>query len=43
LAGFALAQFAGAYSLIAQMGIYVSQGHGQFVKSLAEVMTMFPF
>lgn len=38
LAGFALAQFAAAYSLVAQLGIYVHEGHGQIVKSLAELL-----
>ena len=37
VAGFALAQFAAAYSLIAQIGVYVREGHGQIVKSLAEL------
>ena len=37
----ALAQFAAAYSLIAQPGIYVDQGYGQVVKSLAEIIGMF--
>ena len=41
LAGFALAQFAAAYSLIAQIGVYLHVGHGQFVKSLAELTGMF--
>jgi hypothetical protein len=40
LAGYALAQFALAYSLIAQFGIYVHEGHGQLVKSLAELLGM---
>ena len=38
LAGFALAQFAAAYALVAQIGIYVRTGHGQFVRSLAELL-----
>jgi len=38
IAGFALAQFAAAYSLVAQLGLYVHQGHGQLVKSVAELM-----
>jgi hypothetical protein len=33
----ALAQLAFAYSLIAQVGIYVHQGHGQLVRSLSEL------
>lgn len=38
---FALAQFAAAYSLIAQFGLYIHQGHGQIVKSLTELISMF--
>lgn len=38
VAGFALAQFAFAYSLIAQMGIYISEGHGQLVRSLGSLI-----
>lgn len=41
VAGFALAQFAAAYSLIAPFGIYLHEGHGQLVKSLADLMGMF--
>jgi zinc-ribbon domain len=41
IAGYALAQFAFAYSLIAQLGIYIHEGHGQLVKSLAELLNMF--
>lgn len=41
IAGYALAQFAFAYSLIAQLGIYIHQGHGQVVRSLAEILAMF--
>ncbi|MGD9780640.1 MAG: zinc ribbon domain-containing protein [Kiritimatiellia bacterium] len=41
VAGFALAQFAAAYSLIAQIGVYVREGHGQIVKSLAELTGWF--
>ena len=40
IAGFALAQFAAAYSLVAQMGIYIHEGHGQFVRSLQELIQM---
>lgn len=40
IAGWALAQFAFADSLIAQIGIYLHHGHGQIVKSLAEVLRM---
>jgi len=38
IAGFALAQFAFAYSLIAQLGIYIHEGHGQLVKSLWQLL-----
>ena len=38
VAGYALAQFAFAYSLIAQLGIYIHEGHGQAVKSLSELI-----
>lgn len=38
IAGFALAQMAIAYSLIAQFGLYLHQGHGQLVWSVAELM-----
>jgi hypothetical protein len=38
IAAFALAQFAAAYSLIAQIGLYIHEGHGQIVKSVAELM-----
>lgn len=41
IAGYALAQFAFAYKLIAQIGIYINEGHGQIVKSLAELLGMF--
>ncbi len=40
IAAYALAQFAIAYSLIAQFGIYIHEGHGQLVKSLAELLGM---
>lgn len=40
IAGFALAQFAAAYSLIAQMGMFVHQGHGQIVRSVTELIRM---
>lgn len=40
IAGFAVAQFAAAYSLIAQMGLFVHQGHGQIVKSVTELIRM---
>ena len=35
IAGFALAQMAVAYSLIAQFGIFLHQGRGQLIWSLA--------
>jgi hypothetical protein len=38
IAGYALAQFAFAYSLIAQLGIFVHEGHGQLVMSLSELI-----
>lgn len=38
VAFWALAQFALAYSLLAQMGIYLHSGHGQIVRSLAELL-----
>jgi len=41
IAGFALAQFAFAYSLIAQMGIYLHEGHGQIVLSLMNLIDKF--
>lgn len=40
IAGIALAQFAVGYSLIAQIGIYIHEGHGQFVRSLQELAEM---
>jgi hypothetical protein len=40
IAGFALAQFALAYRLIAQIGIYLQEGVGQFVISLADLLKM---
>ena len=42
VAFFALAQFAFAYKLVAQMGIYIDEGYGQIVKSLAELLAMIP-
>jgi len=38
IAGFALAQFAAAYSLVAQIGLYIHEGHGQFVMRLADLI-----
>jgi hypothetical protein len=40
VAVYALAQFAFAYSLVAQLGIYIHEGHGQLVKSLSELLGM---
>ena len=40
VAVYALAQFAAAYSLIAQIGIYIHTGHGQLVRSVAEIIGM---
>ena len=40
IAVFALAQFAAAYSLIAQVGVYINEGHGQLVKSMTELIRM---
>ncbi len=40
VAGYALAQIAFAYALIAQLGIYIHEGHGQLVKSLSELLAM---
>ena len=39
-AGYALAQFAAAYSLLTQMGIYVYEGHGKLVCSPAQLLGM---
>ena len=41
VAGFALAQIGAAYFLIAQIGVYVRSGHGQIVRSLAELIGTF--
>jgi len=40
VAFYALGQFACAYSLIAQLGIYIHEGHGQMVKRLADLIGM---
>lgn len=40
IGGFALAQFGIAYSLIAQFGLYVHEGRGQLVKSIADLLSM---
>ena len=41
VACYALAQFAFAYPLIAQIGIYLHEGHGQLVKSLGGLIGAF--
>ena len=41
IAGYALAQFAAAYACIAQIGVYVEQGYGQFVVRLADLLGRF--
>ena len=41
VAGYALAQFAFAYSLIAQVGVFVDKGYGQVVWKLSELMGSF--
>ena len=38
IAGLAVAQFALAYELIAQIGVYINEGRGQLVISLAELL-----
>lgn len=40
IAGFALAQFAFAWKLIAQIGIYIEQGHGQLVWKLQDLIRL---
>ena len=40
IAGLALAQFAFAYNLIAQIGIYINEGHGQLVRKLSDLILM---
>jgi hypothetical protein len=40
IAGYALAQFAAAYSLVAQIGIYIHEGHGQVVRSVSELLRL---
>ena len=40
IAGYTLAQFAFAHSLIAQMGIYIQLGRGQLVIRLKELLEM---
>ena len=40
IAGYALAQFAFAHTLIAQFGVYIHEGRGQLVTSLAELLGM---
>ena len=41
VAGFAVAQFALDYSLIAQFGFYIHHGQGQFVKGLNDFIRLF--
>ena len=38
IAGFALAQFAAAWSLIAQIGLYIHEGHGQLVINILKFL-----
>jgi hypothetical protein len=38
VAGYALAQLAVAYSLVAQLGVYIHEGHGQLVIGLGELL-----
>ncbi|MEN6467175.1 MAG: zinc ribbon domain-containing protein [Syntrophaceae bacterium] len=40
VAGFALAQFAFAWSLVAQIGVYIHEGHGQLVRSLSDIIKL---
>ena len=40
IAAFALAQFAAAYSLVAQVGVYVAEGHGQLVFNLSRLLQL---
>jgi hypothetical protein len=40
VAGYAVAQIGVAYSLVAQLGIYIHEGYGQVVKSLSELLSM---
>jgi hypothetical protein len=40
VAGWALAQFALAYSLVAQLGLYIHEGHGQMVEGLFDLIGM---
>ncbi len=35
---YALAQFAVAYTLVAQLGLFIHEGHGQMVKSVADLL-----
>jgi len=37
IGGFVLAQMTLAYSLVAQLGLYIHEGHGQLVRSLASI------
>ena len=38
VAAFAVAQFAAAYSLLAQVGVYLAEGHGQLVFQLPSLL-----
>jgi hypothetical protein len=38
VAAYAVAQFAAAYSLVAQIGVYVAEGHGQLVFQLPKLL-----
>lgn len=40
IAGFALAQFALGYDIIAQIGLYMHSGHGQFVRGVFRLFGM---
>jgi hypothetical protein len=39
--GLVLAQFGVAYSLIGQIGLYIHEGHGQLVRSVAQMLGLF--
>ena len=40
-AGYALAQVAFAYSLVAQVGFYIDQGYGQIIRRFADILGIF--
>lgn len=40
VAGFALAQFALGYSVVAQLGLYLHEGHGQLVMGVMKLLGM---